>query len=691
MAAWVQLKVVSGHDLPKTDLFGHIDPYVAVSCNGESLGRTATRDKDPNPVWDEDFFFEAEQDEDGNLYGSVQLDLYDYELGKDEHVGWVALDLASLGPGAESLTGQAVELPVAFPATRRGAKFARSARNARLAVQVVGVGRSYASYAAELAEAGCEAALDEAGRAFLLPLPDTDLAVWAGMRFTPRATQLLVVGTADPKAGPNPNISYDMSYGSGASLKLERLSYRRPVKLAGLRVWSELRAVNVPLGASLSKVRILERSRRLVDTLEPADVLAGANYMIGMPWLAAVKELSKHSALVDTAGQSIWLKMDVNQPQPAQLLQLDYRPRHDPLAAGPATAGGTAKEPALRIWSTTSELNRGYDLAFFGGGGRGAPDPWVSVMEVFRRPVPVLGGAYEAVSSLELVGAFQGEALNEIGLGCYEVGKPSRTWRFGKVLEDAVAAGYEAAGGGGDAWEGEAGAEEAGRGRRGRGQAGWGGGAGVLALLSGWLSCLSPRADDYRLGGGGGTGREGDEEQRGGRGRGRLGQQRGGGGGLAQEGYDEGEAYGMASPRGGRHRRSASTPADVELQVPRPGRTYSRRGGSDGGGGGGGLARKDSGHGLASPTGAKAAAHGGGGGRRAASVASSSAGSASLGSLNVPPVSRSGAGGGGRPGLGRTRSGGKLSALDEQSSVPEGVGPPAGLRKALNRAGRAMG
>ncbi|EFJ43375.1 hypothetical protein VOLCADRAFT_96472 [Volvox carteri f. nagariensis] len=499
----VHLRVISGHELPKTDLFSHIDPYV------------------------EDFFFEAEVDDDGVLYGTLVLDLYDGEEGKNEHVGSIRLDLQTLSP--ETLLEVPLELPLVFKGDKRGQKLARSAPRARLALQVVALGKAFSSYVSELADAVSEAAaiVDDRSGTVLVAVPGTDDTLWAGLRFGPRSTQLLLLSTADPKAkADNPAVWYDMSYSGSPSLRVERLQYRKPVKMYGLKVWAEVRATNVPVDAKLSKVRILEREHRLVDTLDPADVLAGHGYMIGMPFLAAVKELSKKPARVhvDAAAQALWIRMDSNQPQPAQLLQLDYgedvaaaaaAAAEAPAAAETSPGGGkknggeggggkggkgggvVGRLPALRICSTSSELNKGYELAFFGGGGRAAAGPMVTVSETFRRPKPVLGGMYDIVHSVELRDAFVGYALEEVGLGCYELMKPCRTWRLGKLLTAAA--------------RGElANIEEGGYGGGGRASGGVEGDADgavdrigsastlVRSFLS-WLPCMAPpRADAYR-------------------------------------------------------------------------------------------------------------------------------------------------------------------------------------------------
>ncbi|GIL53739.1 hypothetical protein Vafri_9342 [Volvox africanus] len=514
MAAYcnVHLRVIGGHELPKTDMFSQIDPYVVVSFMGETLGRTVTRDNNPNPVWEEDFFFEAEEDDDG-LHGTIVFDLYDEEVTKDEYVGSVRLDLESLSP---EMLLRPIELPVAYKNDKRGQKLARGAPRARLALQLVATGKGFSSYALELEEAE-GVILDERSETVLVPVPDTEESVWVGLRFMRRSTQILLLSTADPRAAPNPAVWYDLAYSGSSSLRMERLQYRKPVKMLGLKVWSELRATNVPIDTKLSKVRILERERRLVDTIDPADVLVGHGYMIGMPFLAAVKELSKRPTVhVDAAVQAIWIRMDPNQPQPAQLLQLDYsdqrlgRDAAEVVAlvddTSPGSKKGTngggggrkgyeGKFPALRICSTSSELNKGYELAFFGDGGRAAAGPIVTVSEAFRRPKPVLGGLYDIVHTVELRDAFVGEALEEIGLGCYELMKASRTWRLGKLLNAATRTEL------GDIDEGGYGNGSGRGGVEGDGNGGPGGIGSAGDLIQSWLSCIPclmpPRADAY--------------------------------------------------------------------------------------------------------------------------------------------------------------------------------------------------
>ncbi len=94
-------------------MFSQIDPYVVVRFNGNVVGRTLTRDNEPNPRWDEDFFFEVEAGQDGGLTGTVTLELYDEEVralrlsvregaaraGREGAERWPAAPEASCGLG----------------------------------------------------------------------------------------------------------------------------------------------------------------------------------------------------------------------------------------------------------------------------------------------------------------------------------------------------------------------------------------------------------------------------------------------------------------------------------------------------------------------------------------------------------------------------------------------------------------
>ncbi|KAG2489278.1 hypothetical protein HYH03_012298 [Edaphochlamys debaryana] len=667
----VQFRVIGGHELPKTDLFSQIDPYVIVSFNDERLGRTASRDNDPNPVWNEDFYFEAEED-DQALYGSVLLELYDEEVTVDAYVACARLDLSCLDPEAWT---EPLDLGLEWRGDKKGAKWAKTARNARLTVQVVAVGKAFSSWAEELAELEAEggARVDPRGRAFLLPVPDTGERLWAGMRFGARATHLLLADTAPGGGGgeeddgygggggPAGGVAYELAYSGAPSLRLERLTYRRPVKLMGLKVWSECRATNVPLDANLNKVRILERERRLVDTLEPAEVLAAQGFMIGMPFLTAVKEMGKRSGVhVDSAAQALWIRMDPGQPQPSQLLQLDYaapapaaleaeaplRPSASGLPPdGPGKKGsrrgdaggssfsavGSGGGPALRVWSTTSELNRGYELGWFGGGGggRGGAAPLVSVAEAWKRPQRVVGGAYQVVHTLELRGAFEGETLNEVGLGCYEQARPLRTWRLGRVLR-------------GPPPEEEELPEEP---PPARGGGGWGGAGGGLAKLFECLPCLGPgpgpREEAYVVAEG-------------------WGREEGGGG---ERGY-RAQGAGSGNSRGARGGGRGAV-----------GEAKGARRSGDYGGGGGSYGRKDGGYGSGYGSGYGARSGNGRGGP--SSIASSSAGPGAGGQLGRYGTPRARRGAGGRGGGGGAGGG----------PGQEPVDPGAGLRRGLQQSG----
>lgn len=192
-----------------------------------------------------------QEEEDGALQGTVSIDLYDEEVTKDEYVGSIRLQLQSLSP---DLLCDPLELPITFKSDKRGQKLARSAPRARMALKIVAVGKAFSSYVSDLS--GCnDAIVDERSGTVLLPVPDTDDSLWVGLRFTARCRQLLLLSTADPKAAPDPAVWYDLSYSGSTSLRVERLAYRKPVKMYGLRVWSELRATNVPVDAKLNKVR----------------------------------------------------------------------------------------------------------------------------------------------------------------------------------------------------------------------------------------------------------------------------------------------------------------------------------------------------------------------------------------------------------------------------------------------------
>lgn len=297
----MQLRVLSGHELPKTDLFSAIDPFIKVvwygsddaDAAGVELGVTHAFQDQPNPVWDESFFFEAAEAEDGQLLGQVELQLYDEDVTGSSLVASAVLDLTQHGQDCPTDGAYFAprELPLVFGTDKTSQKRAKAAKNARLRVQLAGLGKTYAQQLEELWD---HPGLlhDDNSSTFLVPVPDADDTLHAGMCFGPRETYVLVCSTADPKEQQG-GLAYEIGVRGARSTRLHRITHRKPRKMMGLQVYTELRAVNVPLGTPPGKIRIQEVTRRMVSTIDPADVLTQHQYAIGMPFLAAVKELQR--------------------------------------------------------------------------------------------------------------------------------------------------------------------------------------------------------------------------------------------------------------------------------------------------------------------------------------------------------------------------------------------------------------
>eukprot|EP00951_Prasinocladus_malaysianus_P047625 scaffold651315_cov50-Prasinocladus_malaysianus.AAC.1 len=75
--AVVQFVVYSAQDLPKTDTFSAIDPFIRIATSTGAQFETKHVDDNANPTWNQTFTFKAPISSDGRLLGTVELTVYD--------------------------------------------------------------------------------------------------------------------------------------------------------------------------------------------------------------------------------------------------------------------------------------------------------------------------------------------------------------------------------------------------------------------------------------------------------------------------------------------------------------------------------------------------------------------------------------------------------------------------------------
>ncbi|KAG2499487.1 hypothetical protein HYH03_002434 [Edaphochlamys debaryana] len=401
----VQLRVVAGSALPKTDIFGDIDPFVRVIYEGQQLGDTKRIKNCRDPSWEDDFFFDVPRDAEGYLQGFVRLELYDSKsMGRaDEYVGCVEIDLRELPEEAGDPWGgggqlEYLDYPLSYRNDKRGDKFSKQGRDSRLTVAFLGAMPSWGALAGLLAGSEEEAGLiaDEEGRQLYVPLPGAPegAGLYGGVVYClPRAVHFKLVSTSKHAQG----LQLDFKCSKARCVRVERTLHtgRRHRLAPGLRVSAEATLTGLPLSVPLCKLQLIATPRRAASSASVASTLELAGF--GGPGSAAAASLKR--AARDMAGaagvladcEAVFVPVGKQQPPPV-LLQLDWggRPKAEGVPALRAVAGSGAKERGGRVvhdFLTQAE-----------GGSR-------SASEEHRKPLGLLEGELMTNRTVELLGA----------------------------------------------------------------------------------------------------------------------------------------------------------------------------------------------------------------------------------------------------------------------------------------------
>ncbi|KAG2437771.1 hypothetical protein HYH02_011147 [Chlamydomonas schloesseri] len=443
----VQFRVVSGTQLPKTDFISTIDPYIRVYFDGHDLGETKHVQKQQEPVWEEDFYFEAKQDEEGRLSGIVRLELFDENKAQqDEYVGAVEIDLAELPPEVTEPSSarriQYLDYSISYRNDKRGEKFAKQGRDSRLVVGFMGCMPALSALAAQLEGYEEEVGLlvDEESKQLYVPLPDTGerAGLWGGVHYDlPRAVRFKLVCTGKDHAA----MHMDFRVSKSRCVRVQRRAYHtHRVKLcAGLKVYAEATLSDLPLCTDLSKLSLAVTSRRAVASSNVAEVLDKAGFggpgsLAASSFARAVREMGPegaNAARVDEEGNSVYVP--VGKAPHSVLLQVDFGrppgtapgggagaappPQERPksifgsLFGGGDGAATAAQQPVLKVASvkTSSRANGGKALVH--DFATTHCEVTTTLSEAWRKP-QLAAGEYEISRTSELVGALDdsGEA-----------------------------------------------------------------------------------------------------------------------------------------------------------------------------------------------------------------------------------------------------------------------------------------
>jgi hypothetical protein len=94
--ATIFLRVVNGKDMPKMDfLTGKVDPFVTVTIGGEGKVKTRHIEAELDPVWNEDFTFQIDEDS----TKSMDLTVLDWNLTKYTEIGIVIIPIKEIREG----------------------------------------------------------------------------------------------------------------------------------------------------------------------------------------------------------------------------------------------------------------------------------------------------------------------------------------------------------------------------------------------------------------------------------------------------------------------------------------------------------------------------------------------------------------------------------------------------------------
>eukprot|EP00798_Chlamydomonas_sp_ICE-L_P000446 gene446-1847_t len=330
----LQLAIDHGLELPKADRLSEIDPYVKVfnpsmepsvdsgapvSLPSQS---TADIDDDPNPEWNEQFFFPVEMNEDGWMQGLVRLELWDKENVVDEFCGFCTVDL-SVWPA---------ELPLGRYeyADKTKKRFQKQKRNSRIVVRLVGTVLCSEDLMHQLGP-DCTRTADGGIRVYA-PIYDSSLLLYAAIHYSPRGMNFSICACEK-----GADLHLDISYHGGdceEDVTVARQTYQNGKKLfPGAVCFSECVVMGMPLSIDFDQLVVSVEDRRVKDSIGVEALLDE----FGWPgptadFDTAADCMEECGAFADVAG--IYIKLDAEETASSEarskpkrtsnLLWLDY-------------------------------------------------------------------------------------------------------------------------------------------------------------------------------------------------------------------------------------------------------------------------------------------------------------------------------------------------------------------------------
>ncbi|GIL89716.1 hypothetical protein Vretimale_16624 [Volvox reticuliferus] len=381
-----RLTIASAHDLPKTDRLSQIDPYVVINVNGQQF-KTAVKDDNDNPVWNETFYPRVQKAPEGLLMGTLELDLYDEDTFSDSHVAKYAFDLSSLTPVQ-------VNVPLTFNLEYVKDKYKSQGKNPTITIKLEVLVQSFKSLRAMLSTMPGFLTNDQEQACFI-PIQESGGLVYVGIEYERG-------GKVDVKVyvtQPNVPLFLDMFVVSGRQLtKVRRRMYREGREIChGLVAYEELKLDDVPINIDFNQLGlVIFDSHRLSSTNANA-VVTAHGWKGALAFSQACRTL--HDVEIDHYSQEIYMPVDPDET----MLLVDYD-----------------KDDAdikLAVLANPSTANKGYDLTIRGQNVN-------KMSELFVPAAAKLGGRFHVSRLYELDDLQYGTRFEDIEIHRFHLSNP---------------------------------------------------------------------------------------------------------------------------------------------------------------------------------------------------------------------------------------------------------------------------
>ena len=349
-------------------MFSESDPYCCVIVPGKKDAlQTKTIQDEPNPWWDEDFYFDCIE-VDGRLEGDVRIELWDenegntadilighsiLDLSAYSHDEWADIELqVTLEPKWQKMLDEARRPKRGWlgfggkgPTDEEREAMEAKLRPPTLIVSIIGAVPSLNSLLNDQHLSEVEnIMIDKETQSVRVPLndPKIETKLFIGLGFSNTEGLQLIISSASQDCPYYLDFSISSKLYGGqegkpgdGSIRLERMKWPKGRKAAPrVKIFEEVRLLGLPLNVDLQEVIVT------VSTKLPAESQFSVSSLLewggfggpGIPFNKAVKQMTSNGALANTKKQEIYLPPDHEWP-PTCLLGLDWKLVQD-------TAGG---------------------------------------------------------------------------------------------------------------------------------------------------------------------------------------------------------------------------------------------------------------------------------------------------------------------------------------------------------------